>query len=95
MTQFVQRSTGVDPTGRGTTRRDAMHCALLTVGAALLAIGAAVAQVLPPPSLARPTPGTVQPGEYPKLQMSLQRAPAGAPNVVIVLLDDEIGRAHV
>ena len=73
---------------RKSTRRDAMRCALLTVGAALLAIGAAVAQVLPPPSLARPTPGTVQPGEYPKLQMSLQRAPAGAPNVVIVLLDD-------
>ena len=58
--------------------------------ATLLALCGAVAasQVLPTPSLKPPTPGTVVPGEYPKLQMALQSAPRNAPNVVIVLLDD-------
>ena len=75
-------------THRNLISQNSTRRALCVAGAALFAIGAAVAQVLPPPSLTRPTPGTVQPGEYPKLQMSLQRSPAGAPNVVIVLLDD-------
>ena len=56
----------------------------------LFALGAAVAaaQVLPPTPLKQAIPGTVLPGEYPKLPMALQSAPRGAPNVVIVLLDD-------
>ncbi|NBU24720.1 MAG: arylsulfatase, partial [Gammaproteobacteria bacterium] len=52
------------------------------------ASGAASAQALPETRVAQSPSGTVLPAEYPKLQMRLQSAPKGAPNVVVVLLDD-------
>lgn len=64
------------------------RAALVTLAASLLSLGAANAQVLPNVPIARSTSGTVIPAEFPKLPMSLQSAPRGAPNVVVVLLDD-------
>ena len=45
-------------------------------------------QVLPVPEVSRPAPGTVIRQEAELLKMGLRQAPEGAPNVVIVMLDD-------
>lgn len=66
----------------------ALCAALGTLAAGFLAASFVAAQTLPVPAVQRAPSGTVVPAEYPKLQMSLQQAPRGAPNVVVVLLDD-------
>ena len=48
----------------------------------------AQAQSLPEARVSQSPSGTVVPAEYPKLRMGLATAPRGAPNIVVVLLDD-------
>ena len=70
------------------TLAPAMLATAITALAAIAASSAAYAQTLPETRVAQSPSGTVLPAEYPKLQMRLQTAPKGAPNVVVVLLDD-------
>lgn len=63
----------------------------VTLSVAVLASAAATAasaQALPGARAPQAPSGTVVPSEYPKMPMALQSAPKGAPNVVVVLLDD-------
>lgn len=68
--------------------KPAISSHLLAFACGSLIAGSLSAQTLPDVKAQQTPPGTVITAEVPKIKMALQQAPANAPNIVIVLLDD-------
>jgi len=62
-------------------------CWLITLALGIFSV-CVQAQTLPDSKVSRTPPGAVLASDTPKLKMSLTQAPAGAPHIVVVLLDD-------